>query len=193
MRWISVIMRLTLIAVLLLLCAAMFYIIVIMGDSPKIGIESAAMPAQQQAASMPQQSMAFEPSQLAQVQPYFDAPLLTLSQNAGWVLQDIMVSEQYPAGVAELARSVSLRYTDAQGNNPITVASVTPVSSIRALLSRGFSAAVDQDWSMGGMKAVLMYNENTLHLYAQRDNVVYQIEGEIEPDLLRWIASLIVL
>ena len=175
--------------VLLLLCAALFYVLVIMGGSQPadIGIEATATPGA--LASMPQPTLQFASGDLHQASYYFNAPVMTVSTRSNCQLESVTVSEYFPEGIKEKVREVLLTYRDMETGKALKVSSITPSSFLSSLSKRGFYASADQDWQIGSMRAVLMQKGSTLHLHAQKDNVVYQIEGEIDSDILRRVLA----
>lgn len=188
LKWVRSVIRWIVMAVLLLLCAALFYVLVIMGGSqPDSGME--ATPTQGALASMPQPALQFPSESLYQASYYFNAPIMTISARANCQLDSVTVSEYIPEGVREKVREVLLTYRDMETGKMVRVSSMTPSSCLSALPRRGFYAAPDQDWQLGSMRAVLMQSGSTLHLHAQKEDVVYQIEGEIDSDTLRRVLA----
>lgn len=175
-------------AILLLLTAVLFYVLVIMGDAPDapdIGSAEMSQPAGP-LTSLPQASLSFTSAELHQAGYYFSAPILRLAGDTpGWQLESVLVSESVPSGVDCTVREIALRYRAQESGALVTLSSMTPDDCLRALPARGFAAASDQEWSLAGLRAVLMRSGTTLNLSAQRADVVYQIEGDIDMDTLR--------
>lgn len=189
MQWIFRALRGLLLGVLLLLCAALLYVLVIMGDtSPN---ESAQEPISTAAplSSMPQPSLRFEAENLYQAAYYFNAPLLTLSSASGYRLQGVSVEETKPKGVDAAVREVRLHYANPDTGRAVYVSSLTPARYLRTLPDRGFLAMADQDMTLAGLRAVSMESGDTLHVHAQQGDTIYQIEGELSPEEMRKCAA----
>ena len=184
-------MRGAVLTILLILCAVMFYILVIMGDSPKVDLPVEEIGASQPLASMPQETLHFGASDLYQVESYFNASILKLADNSGWKLDSVTVMDYVPDGVGSQVREVRLRYLEPSTGSIVAVSSITPSTCLRSLPARGFYASTDQEWMIGGMKAVMMRKGTTINLHSQLGEVVYQIEGDVEVDLLRRTAGMI--
>lgn len=177
---------------LLLLCAVMFYILVIMGDSPKTNVDLDAFEASSSPlASLPQSTLHFSAGDLAQAEVYLNAPVLKLSAACGWQLDSITVTDTVPDGIAAQVREIRLRYVDPASGSVVAVSSITPSLCLRSLPARGFYAGTDQEWMIGGMKGVLMRKGSTVNLHARQGEIVYQMEGDIEADTMRYLSGMI--
>lgn len=187
------ILQAVVLAILLALCAGLLYVLIIMGDGPKTDLVLEATPSPPPLASMPQDSLRFEASDLYQAEYYFSERFATLPENMGWTLEGIIVSNYVPQGQQNEVREICLRYTDDVTGSQFSVSTITPSISLRALPGRGFVAATNQDLTICGLRAVLMRKDTTLHLHAQRDEVVYQVEGDMDLETLQRIAPMIAL
>lgn len=189
MRLLRRTLRAILLTLMLTLCAGLFYLLVIMGDTP--GGDTSATPEATSAplASMPQPKLSFSADNLRQAEVFFNAPVLRLSQESGWRLTEVIVSDSSPGDMQASVREIRLLYVDSTTNASIYVSSLTPASAVRALPSRGFFAAADQAFTLLGQRSVLMRSGDTLHVHLQKGDVLYQIEGVIELDRLRHAAD----
>lgn len=191
LRIIKNILQAVVLTVLLALCAGLLYILIIMGDGPKTDLVLEATPSPPPLASMPQDSLRFEATDLYQAEYYFNEPFARLPENMGWTLDGIVVSNYVPQGQQNEVREICLRYVDDRTGGQVNVSTITPSISLRALPGRGFVAATNQDLMICGLRAVLMRKDMTLHLHAQRDEVVYQVEGDIDLETLQRVAPLL--
>lgn len=192
MRWIRSVLRGLVMSVLLVVCGALFYVLVIMGDSQDFDddfLYDETITAGVQLAEMPQSTLNFTAADLYQAEYYFNDPLLKLSAKSGWTLEGVTVLDSTPEGAEGTVREIRLKYTGGEGGGTLYVSSITPASYLRSMASRGFSAASDQEWFMGGTKAVLMRSGDTVHVHMQRGDLIYQIEGDVDAETLRKAAS----
>ena len=174
-------------AILLAVCAALFYLLVIMGDTKAPDALPDTGPAAAPLASLPLSPMEFPGDALYQAAYYFNAPLLTLG-GSEWRLQKAVVRDMEPEGVGAMVREVRLYYEHTEGA-AVEASSLTPARALRALPAQGFLAAMDQEWMLAGAKAVFMTNDHTLHLHIQKGESVYQIEGAVAMEILRRAAG----
>ena len=173
--------------VLLLVCAALLYLVVIMGDGSGGG-EGVPAATAAPLAAMPQPRLSLSVEALGQASYYFNAPLMTLEDGCGWRLEGVYISDFTPEGMDSTVREVRLRYTNEAGA-AVDVSSLTPSRYLRALPERGFLTATDQSWELAGRRAVLMQSGGTLHLHIQNGETVYQIEGAVDVAALRSAAA----
>lgn len=190
-RWFLAALRTVFIAILLIMSAILFYILVIMGDTTELDAEGRwDSPAVSSMKRLEESPVIFPAGELLSASLLFPGPVLSLAEASGWQLYSITVQETVPEGTSALTRTVALQYYDAAGAGPLTVSSATPAACIRALASRGFQTSADQQYQIADIGAVLMTKENTLHLYAQRGDIVYQIEGDFDRETLQGILSI---
>lgn len=189
MRWVRRALRGVVLAVLLAVCAVLFYLLVIMGDTPGPDLAPEPTASLSPLQALPQGGLAFPAGEIGQAAAYFPAPLLRLSETAGWRLEGIEVRDAQVQGIGEAVREVRLRYAESGTGAAVEVSSLTPSRYLRCLPARGFLAATDQDWTLAGLKAVLMSDGRILHLHAERGDIVYQIEGEVGVEVLKRASS----
>lgn len=190
MQWLLRVLRGFLLAVLFILCAFLFYILVIMGDTGDHDTPAAMATATPAAlARMPQSTLYFEGDALYQAETYFNAPIMKLSGYGGWKLRGVTVTESTPEGAGVTVREIRLHYENQQTGYQVNVSSITPSKYLRTLPGRGLITSTDQNWMLAGMNAVLMSGASTLHLHAQNGEVIYQIEGDVDADTLREAAG----
>ncbi len=189
LRWIGRALRGLFVGILLLLCAAMFYLLVIMGDIPggdPVPVAATATP--QPLAALPSTTIRFTSDDFYQTAYYFNAPILMLTSGQGWQFVEGTITDSVPEGAGVTVREVSLLYRDQSGAE-VRVSTMTPSRVVQSLSQRGYLPASDQSWTLAGRPAVLMSNGDVLHLHAQNGEIVYQIEGRVAADVLRRAAS----
>lgn len=176
-----------------MICAALFYVIIILGGTSQDtqAMENATPPPPLK--EMIQPTLSFLAADLEEAEAYFNAPVLKLSINSGWTLQGVMVIESQQQGISEMVREIRLHYINMTTGQMVNVSSITPSDVLRRLPDRGFVITGRQDYQIGGLKAAMMQNGDTLHLHAQRDGILYQIEGEISEETMQQTANTIVL
>ncbi len=171
--------------------AALFYLLVIMGDYPDAG-GSGALPtatAQVQALqALPVSPMKFTAQDLFQATQYFNGRVMALSREAGWILQGVEVTDGPVDGVSGTVRQVRLSYLSINGD-ALDAISQTPETALRALPGRGFVTDQDQNFTMLGTSAVLMTKGATLSLHVQSGAFLYRLEGDVTAAVLRGAAG----
>jgi len=170
--------------VMVLMSASLFYLLIIMGDS----LDSAAsnrggVPAQME--NLPQSPLHLDAGSLNDAKKYFNAPILRLSANSKWTLEDIWALDDQPAGVGMMVREVRLRYRNDGTGGEVYVSSITPSRYLRALPARGFATVEGENLVMANMRAVLMSNGAWLHAHAQSGESIYQMEGQVSEEEFR--------
>lgn len=179
-------------AILLGIVAVLLYVLIIMGDDPKVdNITLEAVATAQPQAQMPQDTLRFDAANLYQAEYYFSEPFLHIADGGGWRMDGVLVLDYIPEGTAARVRELRLQYVYDETGQVLLVSTITPATSLRALPARGFATTTDQDWTMCGLRAVMMRNGTTLHLHAERGDVVYQVEGEVDAETLRAAVALL--
>jgi len=166
--------------VMVLMSAALFYLLIIMGDSYDPAANRGREPAQME--SLTQSPLHMDANKIKDAIKYFSAPILRLSENSKWKLVDIRVSDEQPAGVGMLVREVRLRYRNDDSGAEVDVSSITPSRYLRALPARGFAAVEGENLVIANMRAVMMTNGAMLHAHAQNGESIYQIEGSVSDE-----------
>lgn len=188
MKWIGRALRAILLAVMLLLCAGVFYLIAIMGDSADRDA-AAVYPSLAPHAAMEDGTLAFSADDLAAAQAYSGAPLMTIS--GGWYATGGEVRQWQERG--ETMREVRIFYTQNNTTTQIAVSTVTPREYLYTLPDRGLLPAAAQDYRMLNQQAACMGEGDLLHVHAVRGDAVYQIEGTVSAETLRTAAGLAII
>lgn len=196
MRFLKTFLKTIIYIVLVLLCAALFYVLVVMGgfartiedeDLDAAGAVASAAAVYTQA-SLPQSPMHLSTQDVYQAEYYIDGYVMQMDHGS-WRLEEVTVADLNQTGVADTVRAVALRYYNLETGASVTITTASPASCARNLVHRNFYASANQDFYIMDMNAVLMQNGDTLHLYAKKNDIIYQIEGKISLDTLKSIVS----
>lgn len=171
--------------VMILISAALLYVLIIMGDtydkpSGKQGGEQ-----QVHVETLPESPLVLGANAIKDAQQYFDGPIMRLAGDVAWQLEDIVISDDQPPGVGMIVREVRLRYINKNTGSELAVSSLTPSRYLRALPVRGLVAEAEQQVVMANMRAELMRSGTLLHAHAQNGENIYQIEGNISEEELK--------
>lgn len=185
MKWFRRAARWALFLVVFAVCAAMFYLIAVMGN----GSEALPRVTLSPAAAMQDGALAFSAQELDTARAYSSAPLATLS--SGWYLTGCEVRQWSERG--ETMREVRLSYTQNNGTQQVSLSTVTPREYLYTLPDRGLVVSAAQDCLMLSRQATLMSDGATAHLHVASGEAVYQLEGTLSVDELRTAAGFVVL
>ena len=184
MKWIRRAGRWILFAIVFALCAAMFYLIAIMGDGDADSAAQSA-PALAPAAAMENGAATFAADALESAKGYSEAPVMTLS--SGWYLTGGEVRQWSERG--REMREVRLHYTRNNGTEQVDVSTITPRDYLYTLLDHGYQTALTEDCTLLGQSAVMMTREGATHMHALWGEAVYQLEGNVSAETLRAAAG----
>lgn len=171
--------------VMILISVGLFYILIIMGDTYDTPSGNQGGEQQVQMAALPKSPLVLGANAIKEAQQYFSGSIMRLAGDAVWQLEDIIITDDQPAGVGMIVREVRLRYTNGQSGSELSVSSLTPSRYLQSLPMRGLEAVGDQQAIMANMRAVLMSNGTLQHAHAQNGENVYQIEGNVTDEELR--------
>ena len=176
--------RWALLAVVFVSCAALFYLIAVMGngDDTHDARQSATLAP---AAAMEDGVMPFSAQDLDAARAYSFAPVATLS--SGWYLTGGEVRQWHARG--QTMRQVRLDYTQNNGTAQVSLSTSTPREYLYTLPDAGFLPASTQEVLMLGHQAALMSDGSTTHLHVALGDAVYQIEGSLTADEIRSAAG----
>lgn len=187
MRWVGHALRVVALTVVFLVCAAMFYVISIMGDG-KDTQQAQEYPTLAPYTAMEDGTISFSAADLSQAQSYAGVPLMTLS--SGWYLTGGEVIQWEADG--ETMREVRLHYTQNNGTAQLSVSTITPRAYLYTLHEEGFLPTATQDYRMLDQQAACMALGDTIRLHVVLGDVVYQIEGDVGAQTIRTAAGLAV-
>ena len=174
MKWIRRAGRWILFAIVFALCAAMFYLIAIMGDGDADSAAQSA-PALAPAAAMENGAATFAADALESAKGYSEAPVMTLS--SGWYLTGGEVRQWSERG--REMREVRLHYTRNNGTEQVDVSTITPRDYLYTLPDNGYQTALTEECTLLGQSAVMMTREGATHMHALWGEAVYQLEGNV--------------
>ena len=184
MKWIGRAARWALLAVVFVICAALFYLIAVMGngDDTHDARQSATLAP---AAAMEDGVMPFAADALESAKGYSEAPVMTLS--SGWYLTGGEVRQWSERG--REMREVRLHYTRNNGTEQVDVSTITPRDYLYTLPDNGYQTALTEECTLLGQSAVMMTREGATHMHALCGEAVYQLEGNVSAETLRAAAG----
>lgn len=184
MKWIRRAGRWVVFAIVFALCAAMFYLIAVMGDGDADSAAQSA-PTLAPAAAMENGAVAFAADALESAKSYCEAPVMTLA--SGWYLTGGEARQWTERG--KTMREVRLHYTRNNGTEQVDVSTVTPRDYLYTLPDNGYRTALTETCTLLGQPAVMMTREGATHMHALWGEAVYQLEGNVSAETLRAAAG----
>ena len=180
LRWLALI-------VLSLACVAVFYVAVVMGETPEQqqGEAVAAPTPLPSAAPLPGAVRSVESADLAQLQALFPAPLATLPAAQGFVLQSGKAEDVRVSGAGRTSRVVSLTYSHPALPQAVVVRSATPGAYIARYAQDAFALQYGTV-TMGKLPAMVLTVGDLRCYVATQGEVVYAVEG---PDAMAELAN----
>ncbi|HML49317.1 MAG TPA: hypothetical protein PKE04_21470 [Clostridia bacterium] len=177
--------------ILLALVSFVLYLIVVTTDTPERQNTLETTRASQKSA-LPGGASQLSLSSLGQASEYFGGKMLVLADNSGFRLESIELRDWQPDGAPEPVREVRLGYSGGMGT--LWVSSVSPASYLNSLPQRGYTPVLEQGITLAGLQAVLLMSAtDAFHIYAQSENVVFELEGALSKEALcelAWQAKL---
>lgn len=180
MQWAKRIFRSLVTCVMIVISAAMFYLLIIMGDAANLSADRGREPTKME--SIAQSPLTIDVRKIGDARKYFDAPVLRLSERSKWKLTNIWVLEDQPAGVGMIVREIRMHYRQEETGAEVDVSSITPSRYLRALPARGLATVEGENLVIANMRAVLMSDGSILHAHAQNGESIYQIEGQVSEE-----------
>lgn len=184
MKWIRRAGRWVLFAIVFALCAAMFYLIAVMGDGDADSAAQSA-PTLAPAAALENGTTAFAADALESAKGYSQAPVMTLA--SGWYLTGGEVRQWNERG--KTMREVRLHYTRNNGTEQVDVSTITPRDYLYTLPDNGYRTALSEECTLLGQSAVMMTREGATHMHVLWGEAVYQLEGSVSAETLRAAAG----
>lgn len=172
-------------------CVAIFYVAVVMGETPElqrsadgVAVQSAYVPP----AALPNGATTIESADLAQLEALFPARLAVLPRQEGFFLVSGRVEDVRVPGVGTTCRVVSLTYGHRSLRNEVVLHSATPGAYIQRFAQQPFlldSEAV----TMGSLPAITMTAQGRRYFMATQGEAVYILEGMAGDDLLPSVSA----
>jgi hypothetical protein len=166
-------------AALALACIAVFYVAVIMGETPEVLQSEAQRPAATAApkpAALPGGARSFESADLAQLEALLPARLATLPARQGFRLESGKAEDLRIAGVPGLIRAVTLTYQHPALRTKVILHSATPGGYIRRFEQSAFTLE-PAPVTMGTLQAMSLTAEDRHFYVATLGDAVYIVEG----------------
>jgi len=165
--------------VMALVCVAIFYIAVIMGDSPELqrdAEEQAAVTPQPTAAPLPGGVRSVETTDLAQITALFPARLAVLPNVQGFVLESGKVEDIRLKGTIKICRVVTLVYFHSALQEKVAVISAVPGVYMARYSQKAFTLETGTV-AFGKLQAMALTTEDQRCYVAVQGEAVYAVEG----------------
>ena len=180
LRWVGLL-------ALSLACVAVFYVAVVMGETPaqeqaEGGAPSTPLPS---AAPLPGAARNVESADLAQLRALFPAHLATLPARQNFTLVSGTVEDVRAGGAGQVCRVVSLTYSHPALQEAVVVRSAVPGAYIARYARDTFALSRDTV-TLGKLQAMTLTAGGTRCYVAVQGEAVYALEG---PDAMAGLAN----
>lgn len=173
-RFLSALVRYTMIGALALLCAGVFFVAVIMGEAPELGAGEKEQATGLAAPAPLPGSGEFASQEISVLASYFPAAMAQLSSGSGLALQQGTVQDVVVEGQA--CRVVSLRYQI--GQDALTLRSATPAAYLQQYGAADMVLSPDAVM-LGALPGVSMRTASQQVMLARQGELLYVLEAPV--------------
>lgn len=185
------VLRWALLIVLAVGCVAIFYVAVVMGETPELqqsadgqAVQSTYVPP----VPLPSGATSMESVDLAQIEALFPARLAVLPGQEGFSLVSGRVEDVRVPGAGTTCRVVSLTYKHRSLRNEVVLLSATPGAYIQRFAQQPFLLGPEAV-TMGSLPAITMTAQHWRYFMASQGDTVYVLEGLAEDDQLPSVSA----